>query len=131
MTPTDAAADAALRTIPSIPCDAGGPVFREPWEAQAFAMAVALHQAGLFTWSEWAEHLAAEVRRAQQAGDPDTGDTYYSHWLAALETLVVAKGAASAGQLAERRDAWDRAARATPHGQPILLDNDPLARASG
>jgi nitrile hydratase accessory protein len=121
------AVDAALRDVPTIPCEAGGPVFREPWEAQAFAMAVALHQAGLFTWTEWAEHLSAEIRRAQAAGDADTGETYYRHWLAALERLVVAKGAATDTGLAERRDAWDRAARATPHGQPILLQNDPMA----
>jgi nitrile hydratase accessory protein len=126
MTAPDAART-VLRAIPSIPCDAGGPVFREPWEAQAFAMAVALHEAGLFTWSEWAEHLASQIRLAQAAGDADTGDTYYMHWLAALERLVVEKGAATSTALALRRDAWDRAARATPHGQPILLDNDPLA----
>jgi nitrile hydratase accessory protein len=120
-------AGAALYALPSIPCDAGGPVFREPWEAQAFAMAVALHEAGLFGWAEWADHLSAEIRRAQAAGDVDTGETYYRHWLAALERLVVEKGAATSAGLAERRDAWDRAARATPHGQPILLDNDPQA----
>lgn len=129
MTTIDAAA-AALAAVPSIPCGAEGPVFREPWEAQAFAMAVALHQAGLFTWGEWAGHLAAEIRRAQQSGDPDTGATYYTHWLSALERLVVEKGATTTGQLRHRRDAWDRAARATPHGQPILLGNDPLAGSS-
>ena len=106
-------------------------MFREPWEAQAFAMAVALNQAGLFTWPEWAERLSAEIRRAQAGGDPDTGETYYRHWLAALEGLVVERGAAAAEALAARRDAWDRAARATPHGAPILLDNDPLRAARG
>ena len=124
---TPDSAGAALRALPSIPCDAGGPVFREPWEAQAFAMAVALHEAGLFGWTEWADHLSAEIRRAQAAGDADTGENYYRHWLAALERLVVEKGAATPAGLAERRDAWDRAARATPHGQPVLLDNDPHA----
>ncbi|WP_406854848.1 nitrile hydratase accessory protein [Alsobacter sp. KACC 23698] len=122
---------AALAAVPSLPCDAAGPVFREPWEAQAFAMAVALNQAGLFTWPEWAERLSAEIRRAQAGGDPDTGETYYRHWLAALEGLVVERGAAAAEALAARRDAWDRAARATPHGAPILLDNDPLRAARG
>ena len=68
--------------MPSIPRDADGPVFREPWEAQAFAMTLALHERGLFTWNEWAAALAAEIKRAQAAGDPDTGETYYSHWLA-------------------------------------------------
>ncbi|PSC07077.1 nitrile hydratase accessory protein [Alsobacter soli] len=120
---------AALAAVPSIPCEAEGPVFREPWEAQAFAMTLALHQAGLFTWPEWAERLGAAIKRAQAGGDPDTGETYYRHWLAALEEIVVEKKAASAETLHARRDAWDRAARATPHGQPILLENDPLAGA--
>ncbi len=115
----------ALGALPSIPRDTDGPVFREPWEAQAFALAVSLHSRGLFTWTEWADTLAAEIRAAQSAGDPDTGETYYVHWLAALERLVVGKGAATSHALAERRDAWDRAARATPHGMPITLDADP------
>ena len=108
--------------------DDGDPVFREPWEAQAFAMAVSLHQRGLFTWPEWAAALAAEIRRAQADGDCGDGTTYYRHWLSAIERLVAEKGLASEKALAERRDAWDRAAHATPHGQPILLENDPLAR---
>ena len=108
--------------LPDLPCDeTAAPVFRAPWEAQAFAMAVALHQQGLFTWPEWAETLSAEIRRAQAAGDPDTGETYYRHWLNALEKLVVAKGAASDAALQARAKAWERAAKATPHGQPIIL----------
>jgi nitrile hydratase accessory protein len=114
-----------LATLPQIPRDAEGPVFREPWEAQAFAMAVALHERGVFQWTEWAEALAGEIKAAQAAGDPDRGDTYYRHWLAALEKLVAAKAVASRAELATRRDQWDRAARATPHGQPIELANDP------
>ena len=86
------AADAAARAVPGIPRDADGPVFREPWEAQAFAMALALHERGLFTWNEWAAALADEIKRAQAAGDPDSGETYYRHWLATLEKLVAAKG---------------------------------------
>ena len=82
--------------MPSIPRDADGPVFREPWEAQAFAMALALHERGLFTWSEWAATLGDEIKRAQAAGDPDTGETYYQHWLAALERLVAEKGVTDA-----------------------------------
>ena len=73
-------------------------MFREPWEAQAFAMALALHERGLFTWTEWAATLGDEIKRAQAAGDPDTGDTYYRHWLAALERLVAEKGVADAAQ---------------------------------
>jgi len=119
------AAAAALAAVPTIPCDATGPVFREPWEAQAFAMALALHERGLFTWPEWAEALSGTIREAQAAGDPDTGETYYAHWLATLEKLVVRKGAATQERLHRLRDAWDRAARATPHGSPIDLANDP------
>src|SRR5262247_1482491 len=103
----------AADAVPSIPRDAEGPVFREPWEAQAFAMALALHERGLFTWPEWAATLADEIKRAQAAGDPDTGETYYRHWLNALERIVAEKGAATADTLALTRAAWDRAAERT------------------
>jgi nitrile hydratase accessory protein len=112
-----------LHALPEFPRDADGPVFREPWEAQAFAMAVALHERGAFSWTEWAAALALEIKEAQASGDPDTGETYYRHWLAALERLVAAKALASTAELASRRDQWDRAARATPQGQPIELAN--------
>jgi nitrile hydratase accessory protein len=106
-------------------CEPGAPaeppVFAEPWQAQAFAMTLALHERGLFTWPEWAQALAQEIARAQAAGDPDTGETYYRHWLAALEHLVAAKGAGSPDELQRHRHAWDRAAHRTPHGQPIEL----------
>src|SRR5438046_2025481 len=82
----------ATDAVPSVPRDAEGPVFREPWEAQAFAMALGLHARGLFTWPEWAAMLAEEIKRAQAAGDPDTGETYYRHWLNTLERMVGAKG---------------------------------------
>lgn len=111
--------------LPDLPCDVEGPIFAEPWQAQAFAMTVALHQTGLFTWPEWAEALSQEIKRAQAEGDPDRGDTYYDHWLNALEALVIAKGVADETLLAALRDAWDRAADATPHGEPIVLENDP------
>jgi nitrile hydratase accessory protein len=116
-----AAARRAVEVVPGIPCDAEGPVFREPWEAQAFAMVVALQQRDLFTWNEWAEMLGAEIQAAQQAGDPDTGATYYRHWLAALERMVAAKGVTDRATLARYHDAWDHAADRTPHGQPIEL----------
>jgi len=103
------------------PSDRDGPVFREPWEAHAFALAVSLHQRGLFTWPEWATALAAQIDAAQAAGDADLGDTYYRHWLAALEALVQLKGASSTAELTRYRDAWDHAADRTPHGQPIEL----------
>ena len=108
-------------SLPGIPLDSGEPMFREPWEAQAFAMAVALHERGLFTWSEWAAALADEIRRAQAAGDPDLGNTYYRHWLAALERIIAEKGVTTPVQLGRLRSAWKRAAERTPHGSPIVL----------
>ena len=119
-----AAARRATEEVASIPRDADGPVFREPWEAQAFAMALALHERGVFTWPEWAATLGQEIRRAQAAGDPDTGETYYLHWLNALEKLVSEKGVASLDMLHRYRDAWDHACDRTPHGQPIELRPD-------
>ena len=116
-----AAARRATEAVSSIPRDAQGPVFREPWEAQAFAMALALHDRGLFTWPEWAATLGDEIKRAQAAGDPDTGETYYRHWLNALERIVAAKGLADVQMLARYRHAWHHAADRTPHGTPIEL----------
>ena len=110
-----------LTALPNLPRDTDGPVFRAPWEAQAFAMALTLHQRGLFTWVEWADALAREIVAAQAAGDADLGDTYYSHWLSALENLVAAKGASSGEELTHYRRAWDHAADRTPHGKPIEL----------
>ena len=97
-----------------LPKDADGPVFAEPWEAQAFAMAVKLNEAGVFGWGEWAETLGAELKAAPQR-------PYYESWLAALERLVEAKGVMSEAERLARVEAWDRAAKATPHGQPIDL----------
>ena len=116
-----AAALEATSAVPGIPRDADGPVFREPWEAQAFAMALALHARGLFTWNEWAAPLADEIKRAQASGDPDTGETYYRHWLATLERLIAANGVATSDTLQRYRDAWNHAADRTPHGSPIEL----------
>ncbi|SFM61700.1 nitrile hydratase accessory protein [Variovorax sp. OV329] len=104
-----------------MPRDGSEPVFREPWEAHAFAMAVSLHAKGLFTWPEWAQALAAQISKAQAEGDADVGDTYYHHWLATLEALVARKGASDASEPAKYRDAWHSAAHRTPHGKPIEL----------
>ena len=123
----DSAAARATSALPDIPRDAEGPVFREPWEAQAFAMALTLHERGAFTWSEWAAALASEIKRAQAAGDPDTGETYYRHWLATLESLVAAKGITTSETLHRYRDAWDHAADRTPHGVPIELRPEDFA----
>ena len=122
-----AAAARAASALPEIPRDDDGPVFRAPWEAQAFAMALALHERGVFTWGEWAEALGREIKHAQAAGDPDTGETYYRHWLATLEGLVARKGVASSELLHRYRDAWDRAADRTPHGSPIVLKPEDFA----
>jgi nitrile hydratase accessory protein len=114
-------AHAALAALPEIPRDDGGPVFRAPWEAQAFALAVALHDKGVFAWAEFAAALGAEIARAEAAGDCRGADAYYVHWLAALERLAAEKGVVGRDSLLARKDAWDRAARATPHGEPIVL----------
>ena len=111
----------AAVAVPGVPRDEDGPVFREPWEARAFAMALALHERGLFTWNEWASALADQIKQAQAASDPDTGETYYRHWLATLENLVAEKGVTTSDTLHRYRDAWDHAADRTPHGQPIVL----------
>jgi len=110
-----------LGILPMIPRDEEGPVFREPWEAQAFALTLRLHEQGLFGWEEWSEALAAEIAAARARGEPDLGDTYYRHWLAALEKLAVARGLTQPGELAERKEAWARAYRETPHGMPVQL----------
>ncbi|WP_130290284.1 nitrile hydratase accessory protein [Pseudonocardia sediminis] len=91
------------------------PVFAEPWHAQAFALAVALHEQGRFAWPEFADELAAAVR-----AQPDR--EYYASWLTALELVVVTRGLTSADDIAAREDAWHRAAHATPHGEPITLE---------
>jgi len=119
--PEGVAARQAMNAVRGIPRDRDGPVFREPWEAQAFAMAVALQARGLFTWKEWAAALGEEIKRAQDAGDPDTGETYYRHWLATLERMVAQKGVTDPATLGRYHEAWDRAADRTPHGTPIEL----------
>lgn len=110
-----------MAAMPAIPRDAEGPVFCEPWQAQIFALTLALHERGVFTWVEWTACLGRAIKRAQAAGDPDLGDTYYQHWLAALEALLAEKGVADAALLARYATAWERAAARTPHGAPITL----------
>jgi len=110
--------------ITGLPRDEQGPVFNEPWEARAFALVLRLHEQGLFTWPEWAGTLSQEISSAQARGDADLGDTYYQHWLRALETLAARKGALTADELARCRQAWAEAAERTPHGQPVELRPD-------
>ncbi|PYM43637.1 MAG: nitrile hydratase accessory protein [Candidatus Rokuibacteriota bacterium] len=124
MTPPD------LSELPAIPKDDAGPVFREPWEAQAFGMAVALAERGTFTWNEWARYLADEITAARARGEADDGSRYYHYWLAALEKIVADKGLVAQNELLTRKDEWDRAARATPHGRPIVLRGPRASAAS-
>jgi len=111
----------ALKEVPGIPCEGEAPVFAEPWQAQAFAMALALQQRGVFTWKDWAAMLGEEIASARAAGDPDDGSTYYRHWLATLERIVAEKGIASSDVLDRYFHAWDHAADRTPHGQSVEL----------
>jgi nitrile hydratase accessory protein len=103
------------------PNESNDAVFNAPWEAEAFALAVTLQERGVFTKQEWADTLGDEIKKAQAAGDLDTGETYYHHWLAALERLVARKGLADAALLTRTRDAWEHACARTPHGSPIEL----------
>jgi nitrile hydratase accessory protein len=96
-------------------------VFAEPWQAQAFALAVRLSAEGHFTWKEWAAALAGELKSAADRGEPDDGSRYYEHWLAALERLVAEKGLSNSGELIARKEAWADAYRHTPHGKPVQL----------
>jgi nitrile hydratase accessory protein len=115
---------AALQAVPGIPCAGEAPVFADPWQAQAFAMALTLQQRGVFSWNEWADELGAQIRAAIAQGDPDDGTTYYRHWLATLERLVARKGIASPETLDRYYRAWDHAAERTPHGHTIELRAD-------
>ena len=120
----------AVELVPGIPLGEDGPVFAEPWQAQAFAIAVSLQASGVFSWSEWSVILGEEIRKAQQRGDPDTGSTYYVHWLATLERLVGERGLTDAATLARYHDAWERAAKRTPHGTPIELEHADFSTGS-
>ncbi len=110
-----------LAALPLLPRDEGGPVFAEPWEAQAFALAVRLSAQGYFTWKEWAAALAEELAMASHRGESDDGTLYYAHWLAVLERLVTAKGLSDSAELLARKEAWADAYRQTPHGKPVEL----------
>jgi nitrile hydratase accessory protein len=111
-----------LAALPRLPREGDEPVFAEPWQAQAFALVVKLSELGHFTWKEWAETLAAELRSAAERGEPDDGSKYYHHWLTALERLVVAKRLADPAALLARKEAWADAYRHTPHGRPVTLE---------
>ncbi len=110
-----------LATLPTIPAGAEGPVFAEPWQAQAFALAVKLSEQGYFTWKEWAKVLAEELKASASRGEPDDGSHYYQCWLAALERLAFAKGLTDLKTLFARKEDWAEAYRRTPHGKPVVL----------
>jgi nitrile hydratase accessory protein len=111
-----------LASLPSLPRDEGGPVFAEPWQAQAFALAVKLSEQRHFTWKEWAATLADELKVAADRGEPDDGSHYYECWLAALERLVTRRGLTDQVALLQRKEAWAEAYRRTPHGKPVELN---------
>jgi nitrile hydratase accessory protein len=111
-----------ITALPRLPREKDGPVFAEPWEAQAFALAVKLSEQGHFTWKEWAAALADELNAGDNRGEPDDGSRYYAHWLAALERLVAAKGLTDREAMRERKEAWTEAYRHTPHGKPVELN---------
>lgn len=120
-----------LAALPRLPKDEGGPVFAEPWQAQAFALAVRLSEQGYFTWKEWAATLADELKSAADRGEPDDGSNYYHHWLAALERLVAAKQLSDPAAMLARKEAWAEAYRRTPHGKPVELPaSDHAVKAS-
>lgn len=108
-------------SLAGVPRDDSGPVFAEPWQAQAFALAVRLSERGCFTWTEWSEALGEQLQAAAERGEPDDGSHYYEHWLAALEQLVTEKDLSNEAALVERKEAWAEAYRNTPHGQPVEL----------
>jgi nitrile hydratase accessory protein len=112
------------KELPGMPRDAAGPVFAAPWQAQAFALTLSLHERGAFTWKEWAAALAEVIGEVRARGEADTGERYYEHWLAALERIALRKDLVDDGLLHKRRAQWEDAARHTPHGQPIVLPRD-------
>jgi len=122
LTQHDSAPDSEkLAALLRLPRDEGGPVFAEPWQAQAFALAVKLSEQGHFTWKEWAAALAQELKAAAERGEPDDGSHYYEHWLATLERLVTGRGLSDPESLLARKEAWADAYRHTPHGKPVEL----------
>jgi nitrile hydratase accessory protein len=119
-----------VAALPHLPRDAGGPVFAEPWQAQAFALAVKLSEQGYFTWNEWAAALADELKAGENRGEPDDGTRYYEHWLAALERLVVEKGLTDREAMHERKEAWTEAYLHTPHDKPVELNGSDCEQPS-
>ena len=128
MTTLNPSDSSVLAELPRLPLEKDGPVFAEPWQAQAFSLAVKLSERGYFTWNEWAAALADELRAAADRGEPDDGSRYYHHWLAALERLSIEKGLTDRAGLDVRKEAWNEAYRHTPHGRPVELSADSIVR---
>jgi nitrile hydratase accessory protein len=121
--PPDTTAAPSLTELPRLPRDPGGPVFDEPWQASAFALAVSLSRQGHFSWKEWAAALAKELKASAARGEPDDGSHYYQCWLTTLERLVIEKGLSDTAALLARKEAWAEAYQRTPHGKPVELAN--------
>jgi nitrile hydratase accessory protein len=119
--PESSAPRAALAALPGLPRNEEGPVFAEPWQAAAFALAVTLSHQGHFSWKEWAAALSDELKASAARGEPDDGSHYYHCWLSTLERLVVSKGLSQSGELLSCKAAWAEAYRRTPHGKPVEL----------
>jgi nitrile hydratase accessory protein len=111
--------------LPSDTAGTAGPVFAEPWQAEAFAIAAALSERGAFSDAEWANALGTATAAAQQAGDPDLGDTYYEHWVTAIESLCAEKDLLTPGEVDRRTEEWRQAFLRTPHGEPVELPRQP------
>jgi len=121
LSPPDTDNGARIGILPKLPRDDDGPAFAEPWQAQAFALAVQLSEQGYFTWAEWVEVFSGELQATSERGEPDDGSHYYEHWLVALEKIVTRKGLSHSRELSERKAEWIEAFKHTPHGQPVAL----------
>jgi len=120
--PTDEQNQVLLRSmIPDPAMDEESPRFNEPWQAQVFALAVSLSEAGLFSWQEWTDELSFTILKAQELGDPDLGSTYYQHWLKTLERMLTSKEVLDQTSILQRMKIWEEAYLRIPHGQPIKI----------
>ena len=101
----------------------GEPVFDAPWQASVLAIADTLIARGVVPPRIWSEALGAALKAAESRGEPDNAETYYRAALTALERLAETHGGVTAASVEDRRNAWEAAYRATPHGEPVLLAN--------
>lgn len=122
---TNADLDALLHheAIAPLPQKQGEPVFRDSWEAEAYAIGNLLVKEGHLLPAEWMQRMAAAIAQAQAAGDPDCGDTYYLHWCAALESVCFDREWISPDLYQQQLALWAQAIANTPHGVPLALEN--------